>query len=341
MKKIKILYLYTELGPYNTPVFQELVKKNNCEIDVIHWKNLLSPYKPKSMEGVNLIKREGLKRTDIENIITKSNPEIIVVSGWVDRDYLGALRNYSGKAKVVINIDDQWRGSIRQIIGSVYYRLFLKNIFDVAWVAGVQQYFYARMFGFKDKNIIYDLLSADIKVFHSSKNESEKNFLYVGRFVDIKGINLLSEAYDIYRTKHSGKYGLICVGNGEFNYPESPKFKVHGYTNQDNLLLIANECEVLILPSIKDQWGLVVHEFSLLGMPLLLSEGVGAKNHFLINNFNGYLFKLNSSADLAKKMKKYELLTQYEKEKMSENSRNISKRITPETAAANLLSILE
>jgi glycosyltransferase involved in cell wall biosynthesis len=46
----------------------------------------------------------------------------------------------------------------------------------------------------------------------------------------------------------------------------------------------------LILPSLHEPWGMVVHEFSAAGLPLILSDQVGSRFSYLINNENGYLF---------------------------------------------------
>jgi len=95
------------------------------------------------------------------------------------------------------------------------------------------------------------------------------------------------------------------------------------------------------LPSRHEPWGVVVHEFASAGIPLICSEATGAASTFLINNFNGFIFKNNNSNDLAKKMLKIISSTDKELFEMSKNSFEMGKRITPLSSAKNLLSVLD
>ena len=111
------------------------------------------------------------------------------------------------------------------------------------------------------------------------------------------------------------------------------------FMQPDNLIKEIIECGCFILPSNYEPWGVVVHEAATAGMPLILSDAVGARASFLVNGMNGYKFKSNSTEDLKKYMLK--IINSDEKEliKKGELSFKLSQRITPETSAKNLLSI--
>ena len=48
------------------------------------------------------------------------------------------------------------------------------------------------------------------------------------------------------------------------------------FIQPENLEKVKN-AGCFVLPSLKDNWGVVVHEFAAAGLPLIISDGVGAK----------------------------------------------------------------
>jgi glycosyltransferase involved in cell wall biosynthesis len=85
----------------------------------------------------------------------------------------------------------------------------------------------------------------------------------------------------------------------------------------------------------------VVHEFAAAGIPLILSDVVGSASTFLIPGLNGYSFMSNDAAGLADKMKYIINSSNDQLFAMSTVSHQLSQRITPQTSAANILSIKE
>lgn len=136
---------------------------------------------------------------------------------------------------------------------------------------------------------------------------------------------------------------MLCIGNGELEYllKNQEKIIVIPFQNQVKLLEYAENCGVFILPSRHEQWGVVVHEFSAAGMPLILSDNVGAKDTFLIENYNGYSFSNNSADELAALMYKISKKSDIELFQLGFNSKKLSNRISPITSAANLLSLIK
>ncbi len=266
----------------------------------------------------------------------------------MDRDYLGVCRNLrrNRDTPVLVGFDDKWTGTIRQRIGALVFPILFRPCFSHAWVAGPYQYHFARMLGFKDREILFDLLTANTKKFirttDDQKAENRHNFLYVGNFREVKGTRLLIDAYRIYRTDLGGTWGMVCVGNGPLLdlLRQNSEIDVHGYASEDELKEIAGGCSVFVLPSIDDKWGVALHEFASLGMPLLVSENVGASPVFLIDGFNGFLFRENSAHQLASKMLAFEMLDEHEIRDMEFRSMQLASRISVESCAANFVAPL-
>jgi len=352
MSNNTILYLYAELMGYQIPIFKELTIKYNAELHVVHWDHKkLTPYIPPVIDKVKYYKRSLLNQSKINELIYSIAPDLVYVSGWMDKDYLKVAKLLRKKGvPVVAGSDTQWKGNLKQRIASLIFPFIIKKCFSHIWVAGPYQYEYAKRLGFKKREIIFNTLSANTSLFEKGQEYIEKKkadypktFLYVGNFRSVKGTDILFEAFKIYLQKYKGTWNLICVGNGELKplLNSTNSIQVIDFSTQEELVVLTQKVGVFILPSRFDQWGLVVHEFATAGIPLILSENVGAASTFLIENYNGYKFRKNSPDALAKVMyiisgkKDDELL------KMGNNSITLSKRINPEIVAASFLSVLQ
>lgn len=336
---------------YQIAVLKKIVQIYECEIHAICWdKNKLTPFFPKNYKHIHFYKRSEFSKKEIYSFAKSLNPKLIYISGWQDKDYLYTARKFRKKnIPIVTGFDDKWNNSLKQIIGSFFLKTFANKLhFSHAWVAGPYQYEYAKKMGFHNDQIIFNLLSCDTEIFdigHShidlKSHEYPKTFLYVGNFRNVKGFDILLKAFDIYKMKYSGKWKLVCVGSGDIQKKiVHSDITIHQFTDQNNLVKIAKKSGAFVLPSRNDQWGVVVHEFSLLGLPLLLSENVGSSPAFLIHGYNGYIFRRNSAKNLASMMSKIENLSNEELRTMGKRSVLLGNRINPEISARSLLSIV-
>lgn len=348
---MKILYLYSEIMPYQIPVFKAYVQKYNAEVHVVHWDHIKStPYKPPALDNVIYYNRSRYNRRQLGDLSAKINPDIIYISGWLDKDYLVVAKNFKDRGiPVVAGIDGQWRGDFRRLLGSLIFFFYFKKYFSHAWVAGPRQYEFAKRLGFKDQKIIFNLCSCDTELFNKAAEHLEikakdypKTFLYVGRFMPLKGIDILVDAFKSYQSKYHGNWKLVCIGNGDLRHllKDNPGIEIMDFLSQDKIAEITKRSGVFILPSRFEHWGVVIHEFASAGLPLILSEHAGAGSVFLIDNYNGVTFKDNSAENLAKAMSDISNKTGSELVKMGKNSLLLSKRINPEITAASFLSII-
>ena len=113
------------------------------------------------------------------------------------------------------------------------------------------------------------------------------------------------------------------------------------FIQPDNLIKEFTEVGCFVLPSRLEPWGVAVHEAAIAGLPMVLSDNVGSSSTFLINGWNGYSFKFNDTKQLARCMFKIIKAPLLRLQEMGKRSNEMSKRITPETSASNLISILK
>ena len=96
-----------------------------------------------------------------------------------------------------------------------------------------------------------------------------------------------------------------------------------------------------VLPSRHEPWGVVVHEFAAAGLPILASDVVGATSKFVIDGYNGFIFKSDSVSALTQAMQKIISCNDDKLEEMGQRSYELSSRITPQSSAAYLLSLIK
>jgi glycosyltransferase involved in cell wall biosynthesis len=170
--------------------------------------------------------------------------------------------------------------------------------------------------------------------------------LYVGRFAKQKGIDLLLAAYDIYKKTYQGTWGLTCIGNGPMHQDleaaaeNDQQIHIEAFLPQPELVKRAQAAGAFVLPSRYEPWGVVAHEFSAAGLPLIFSEYVGARQQFLIDGLNGYTFYNESAQDLAFKMHLLSSKPNEQLVQMGQISNQLAQRTTPEITAASLMSVL-
>ena len=173
---MKILYLYSEVMGYTLSTISSLVSFG-AEVHVVYWdKKKLTPYEIPKLNKINFYPRSKLTLKSMTLLANNIKPDITVVSGWMDYDYLKIsriLRNNG--AAVVCCLDQQWEASNKKILRSILgFSGFFLRYFSHAWVSGVYQYDYAKKLGFTKKNIFFDLYSADIKKFKNIYKKRKK-----------------------------------------------------------------------------------------------------------------------------------------------------------------------
>jgi len=344
MKENKtVLILYTELAGYTIACIKALAEDFN--VHVVNWPvNKEAPFDFSSISNVSFYKRSDLNVSQLLSLSQSIAPDLIVCSGWVDKGYLKVCKAFKDRIPVILAIDNHWLPSLKNEIKAGFARLLFTKSFSHIWIPGKPQLSFAEKLGFKLDNIRTGFYSADVELFSAPpKTVINKNFLYVGRYIDFKGIKELWSAFIKVNSKSGDKWTLHCAGHGELWDEKTVHENIihHGFLQPDELSLLIKKCDVFILPSHKEPWGVVVHEMAAAGLVLLCSDKIGAASEFLIDSENGYYFEAKNENSLVKAMKTVIEKTEAELLEMSLKSQKLSLKITPETWSNTLKSLLE
>jgi len=344
---MKVLILYSELAGYVLACIEALLKEE-VSVLLIRWPvNEEAPFQFDFDEKLQIYDRSALSRSEMEDLTGNFNPDLVLVSGWIDKDYLSLARKMRKRGTPVVSgLDNQWTGSSRQRLATLASPYFIKRNFDLLWVTGDRQYEFARRLGFPPSAIRTGFYSADwgrfdraYRQFHEAKFSSyPRKLLFVGRMVDFKGIGELCEGF-LERAKESD-WSLLLVGAGEYPIPDHPRIELRGFVQPDQLPLLTPEVGGFILPSHREPWGVVLHEFAAAGLPLLASEACGAGDAFIREGYNGYVFQTGSLSSLSLHLKA--LFDKSDKElwEMGQRSHGLSQQMTPEIWAQTLISLI-
>ena len=330
--------------PYMEAVIKSLVVDFGNDVCVVSWdKKRLTPHVPQYPNTVKSYDRSKLDEVDLKRIIVNFQPNVIYVSGRMDKGYLKAIKSVGPTVPVVMGMDNQWLGSLKQYIQIVLSSILFRKYFTHVWVPGQRQYRFARLLGYPSNKIINYLYSGDIELFSHSRREfgKVKKVIFLGRLEKVKGLDKLLQAWKALNAEYKKDWRLVLIGKGSLSSlaEKIEGVELTGFLKQKEILqLLQSDC-FFCLPSRKEPWGVVVHEMAAAGLPLILSKEVGAGDHFLINGYNGILLENLSTSTIKISLEKLMKLSFSDRQVLGGRSRKLSEQINPELSAASLNSI--
>jgi glycosyltransferase involved in cell wall biosynthesis len=133
----------------------------------------------------------------------------------------------------------------------------------------------------------------------ASTGQWPKRFLFVGRFVQEKGIDLLLKAYAGYRTTVPEPWPLSLCGCGKLPGGVGMEGVTDlGFVQPIHQPSVFAEHGVFVLPSRHEPWGVALVEAAAAGLPLISSEACGASVELVRPWHNGLLVPAGDSAAL-------------------------------------------
>ena len=348
-KKKNIIYLYSEVMPYTIAVMRALVQAHDSVIDCVYWdENKRTPFTPVNEQGITFHKRSGFDAHSLKGFIELHNPSIVYVVGRMDKLYLQMGLQFRHKAHIVTGSDNQWDGSLKQKVAAVFSAWLYRRYFEYFWVPGLRQYTFAEKMGYPETKIINHLLTADTAIFGNvyernrtvKKKEYPHNIVFAGRFAETKGIDILVAAFNEAKAERNNDWQLTLIGSGDIKIESATHITLKGFMSGDELAADCVNWGIFCLPSRYEPWGVVVHEFTMCGLPMICSDAVGAADALVMEGHNGYVFASGDKEALKKILIRMMGKSDDDLRLMSESSHELSKTQSPEIAARSLMSIL-
>jgi len=239
------------------------------------------------------------------------NSYFIIFNGFYKRElWFFILLNLFSRKKVQIGLESDTLLNIPiNPFKKAFKRLVLSFLFKREFIYGLPGGFGShtnlfKHYGMRDDKIVILPMVIDNSKFHKKKHNSIFTFLFVGRFIELKNINLILQSFLKLQQK---KVQINLVGEGELFNELSTRYNnsnIHflGKKYGDDLVNTYSNADCVILASKSEQWGLVVNEAMASGLPVICSKFVGANYDLIENKNTGLIFDPEKEGDLTKKM---------------------------------------
>ncbi|WP_203336333.1 glycosyltransferase family 4 protein [Nocardioides limicola] len=340
---MRIAVLMTGLTAYQDRCFQALSDRGD-ELLLVHPDSMAYAPFDKDRFSASVIRHvwSEMPGPDVMvPLVEEFAPDVVIMWSWDGKGYRAVMKRMKGRALRVVFTSNFWHGSVKQWAGLLAHRFYVDPLFDCAWVPGERSELFARRIGFTD--FIRGANSADTELFDRGAREagelaSRRRFLFAGRLIWHKAPAELAAAYRSYRTRVSDPWELHIAGDG----PLRTEFEgidgvvLHGFTQPEGLADLMHTSSALLHPAHIEWYGVVLHEAAVAGLPIIASDGVGAVPHLLQDGFNGWTVPAGDVDVLVDVMERMTRTDDARLAAMSEGSRALGSRLTPEIWAQNL-----
>ncbi|MGO9485285.1 MAG: glycosyltransferase family 4 protein [Rhodomicrobium sp.] len=262
---------------------------------------------------------------------------------WPAFRALGAECRAAGGAVVGLS-DATWQGYWRQVLADpVRHRLLLRRKFDGWFVPGRSGLRHARIMGYPPGRTQAGMLGADPALFNGGGRLSQrpKTLLFVGRLSPIKNVLGLVNAFSRFAIDHPEWQLQIC-GSGPQRalLPSLPNMHIADFVQPSELVRKLQEARCLVLPSIREPWGVVVHEAALCGCALALSSSVGA-NDDLAYPENSVIFPPGDETAIEAALRELATWNAARWEQAEQSSRHLAQQFGPQRFANGVDRFIE
>ena len=294
-----VLWLWSAGSGYMAACWRALSRTGRVRVAVLAAPNdHATAFDPEIMRGIDWIQRPErfLDRVRwVRRSIEEMKPSAIVLGGWADRAYLVAL---AGKAArdpaIVLCMDTPWLGTGRQQLGRLAVRFALPRI-DAVVVPGERAAQYAMRLGL-GAPVHTPLYGIELEPLERAAGIRQaaawpRAFLFVGRYVREKGLDILLDAYARYRKTVEDPWPLLTCGKGplEAALAGADGVKNLGFKQPHELPGILAKAGAFVLPSLLDHWGVALVEACGAGLPVVATSACGSTVECVRDGWNGFI----------------------------------------------------
>jgi len=204
---------------------------------------------------------------------------------------------------------EEGRGYLRYLI-----RRWILSKSEVVIVNGQSGAKYIKKLGYKDEKIVISPYTTDLSLFRYSEypfgDTHERRILFVGRLEQRKGVIPMLHFLSSWCENHED-YNLIfeIVGSGPIAgeimnlvLPVNLDVNMIGNINYYELPTIYARNQILVFPTLADEWGMVVSEAFAVGRPVLGSIFSQAVEELVIDGQNGWKFNPENEIETVSKL---------------------------------------
>jgi glycosyltransferase involved in cell wall biosynthesis len=318
---IKTALLMNFIAPYRVPLFEALRDRLNAlrifistrmeadrpwvtdwhDLDVVVQKTLTVPYR---FGKAGSFVRQLYLHFPYDTLpqLWRYKPDVIISGEFGLRSLQVALyRRFRPKSRLIIwatlseHTEKNW-GRFRLAL-----RHFILHAADGVIVNGASGARYISGVGFSGPIFTMNQ-PIDVRRFTelplTRPAEDARRLIYCGRLIGLKGVQEFQNELAAWATRHPEQtVDMLWVGDGELrgalqSAPVPANLRQHfvGNVAYDSLPEVYRTSGALVLPSLIDEWGLVVNEAMASGLPVLGSIYSQAVEELVVNDRTGWQF---------------------------------------------------
>ena len=259
--------------------------------------------------------------------------DAVWVHGW---GHLGLLQAVQAARRLGVPVllrgestpDSRSQVSWRSPVSTRFHRWLFQRVAAFLAIGSLNREYY-RLHGISDERIFSVPYAVDNEFFHSRSMKARAQrdslrhslglapgrplVLFAAKFIDAKAPDELLAAFKLVwqrAVKNSQPY-LLLVGDGprrgalqERARALGDAVRFLGFRNQSELPALYDLCDLFVLPSRFEPWGLVVNEAMNAAKPIIVSDRVGAAPDLVRQGENGFIYPSGNSIELAAAMER-------------------------------------
>lgn len=320
---MKLLFLTVIPSPYQRQLFSALANEDSVELQIFYftagahdreWKRPdMEPFE-RILDGRTLhaFGPSAHWNPGYASAILAAKPDLVVVSDYSAPTAQMAMRFLLQKRIPFVFWGEMPGFSRRSAVGRTARWLLQKPIDAASAVAAIGSMavgpYKARFPGKRVFNIPY---FCDLSPFREARarargDRQTVDVLFSGQLIERKGVDLLVDAF-LRVAATTPDLRLLLLGNGPekaalaARVPENVRERVVflGHKDPADLPDVFANADIFCLPSRHDGWGVVVNEALGAGLPIVVSDRVGAGRDLVEPGVNGFVTPSNDAVALA------------------------------------------
>ena len=257
--------------------------------------------------------------------INKINPDVIITDGFFQWA-IAALLSSKGR-KVCIFYERTKHTERNAPKWRVLYRKLVGKLADGFIINGSETREYLESIGFGNYPKIEGCMVADVTMLQNKvqtcpieiKEEIKKKYcpsskgllyIFIGQIVERKGVKQLLEAWELHSQTYTDD-ALLILGEGvqredlEQKYGHCKSIHFLGGVPYQDMFKYYASCDVVLMPTLEDNWSLVVPEAMACCLPVATTIYNGNHKELIKDGVNGYAFDALNKEDFVETLSKF------------------------------------
>lgn len=307
----KVFAILAEPASYTVDRNINVYDKSGIKYCYIHSSSLAKSEFEQNVESLDKLTDKELSAF-LSKVLTEN--DIIILNGTRTRVGLMLLR-LNKKFHRAIGLDSDGQLNIpSNPVKRIAKYLFYHNLYKKSYIYGLAGGSYThkdafRHYGMPEERIFLSPMMVNNAKFayHQTRSGNKFTFLYVGRIVAVKNVELMIKAF-LIKFKDNENVELRIVGTGDLlvnlrdEYGFNKNVLFEGAKYGKDLIEAYRSANVFVLPSSYEPWGLVVNEAMCASLPVIVSDQVGAAWDLVQGRNTGFIFKYDDATELACRM---------------------------------------